>query len=149
MKAIWGRDARYSTIVGVIACTLWGSALAVTFSHPGTLAELAERIYDRDKSNWFNSQSLIGNGNLTSLLDSITQRLAKRRVDKWTDYRSLVALVCNGKEPDADRIAMVSADNNRTLEQLRHDVQLLAKRHKLRADMDAAPPLESERQKVE
>jgi hypothetical protein len=42
MKAIWGRDARYSTIVGVIACTLWGSALAVTFSHPGTLAELVD-----------------------------------------------------------------------------------------------------------
>jgi len=87
--------------------------------------------------------------NLTSLLDSITQRLAKRRVDKWTDYRSLVALVCDGKEPEADRIAMVLADNDRTLEQLRHDVQLLAKRRKLRTDMDAAPPLEGERQKVE
>ena len=42
VKAVWGRDARYSTIVGVIACTLWGSALAVTFSHPGTLAELVD-----------------------------------------------------------------------------------------------------------
>jgi hypothetical protein len=42
VKAIWGRDARYSTIVGVLACTLWGSALAVTFSLPGTLAELVD-----------------------------------------------------------------------------------------------------------
>ena len=42
VKAIWGRDTRYSTIMGVIACTLWGSALAVTFSHPGTLAELVD-----------------------------------------------------------------------------------------------------------
>lgn len=86
---------------------------------------------------------------LTSLLDSITQRLAKRRVDKWTDYRRLVALVCDGKEPDADRIAVVLSDNERTLEQLRHDVQLLAKRRKLRIEMDAAPPTESERLKVE
>jgi DNA anti-recombination protein RmuC len=35
------------------------------------------------------------------------------------------------------------------LDELRHDVQLLAKRRKLRIDMDAAPPLESERLKVE
>lgn len=42
VKAILGRDTRYSTIMGVIACTLWGSALAVTFSHPGTLAELVD-----------------------------------------------------------------------------------------------------------
>ncbi len=87
--------------------------------------------------------------NLTSTLDSISQRLEERRAGKWSEYRKLVALVCDGKEPDADRIASVLADNERTLDELRHDVQLLAKRRKLRIDMDAAPPLESERLKVE
>ena len=51
--------------------------------------------------------------------------------------------------PDADCIASVLADNERTLDELRQDVQLLAKRRKLRIDMDSAPPLESERLKVE
>ncbi len=57
--------------------------------------------------------------------------------------------MCDGKEPDADRIASVLSDNERTLDELRHDVQLLAKRRKLRIDMDTAPPLEYERLKVE
>lgn len=57
--------------------------------------------------------------------------------------------MCDGKEPDADRIASVLSDNGRTLEELWHDVQLLAKRRKLRIAMDAAPPLETERLKVE
>ena len=87
--------------------------------------------------------------NLTSTLDSISQRLEERRVSKWTDYRKLVAAVCDGNEPDAERVATVLAENERTLDELRHDVQLLAKRRKLRIDMDAAPPLESERLKVE
>ena len=87
--------------------------------------------------------------NLTSTLDSISQRLEERRAGKWSEYRKLVALVCDGKEPNADRIASVLSDNERTLDELRHDVQLLAKRRKLRIDMDAAPPLESERLKVE
>lgn len=87
--------------------------------------------------------------NLTSTLDSISQRLEERRAGKWSEYRRLVALVCDGKEPDADRIASVLADNERTLDELRHDVQLLAKHCKLRIDIDAAPPVESERLKVE
>lgn len=52
--------------------------------------------------------------NLTSTLASISQRLEERRAGKWSEYRKLVALVCDGKEPDADRIASVLADNERT-----------------------------------
>ena len=49
---------------------------------------------------------------LTSLLDSITNRLESRKRSKWSDYRNLVADICDGKEPDADRIASVLADKN-------------------------------------
>jgi hypothetical protein len=48
---------------------------------------------------------------LTSLLDSITRRQRERKKSKWCDYRQLVADICDGKEPDADRIASVLADN--------------------------------------
>lgn len=36
--------------------------------------------------------------NLTSTLDSISQRLDERRAGNWSEYRKLVALVCDGKE---------------------------------------------------
>lgn len=85
---------------------------------------------------------------LTSLLDLITNRQASRKRSKWSDYRSLVAAICDGKEPSADVVAQTLADNERTLDELRHDVLLLERRRKLRAEMDAAPPLESEDRKL-
>jgi predicted nucleic acid-binding Zn-ribbon protein len=87
--------------------------------------------------------------NLTSLLEKIARRQEERRVTQWSDYRKLVAEVCDGKEPDADRLANVLADNDRTLENLRHDVQLLTKRRKLREQMLAIDPLAGEAKKVE
>ncbi len=86
--------------------------------------------------------------NLTSLLESITNRQRQRRITKWSDYRRLVASICDGKEPDADKIATVLADNERTLDELRHDAELLARRRKLRDEYDAIAPLESEATKV-
>lgn len=86
---------------------------------------------------------------LTSLLDSITRRQRERKKSKWSDYRQLVADICDGKEPDADRIASVLADNQCTLDELRSDAKLLEKRRKLRAEMDAIEPLRDEAAKVE
>lgn len=85
---------------------------------------------------------------LTSLLDSITNRQESRKRSKWSDYKSLVAAICDGKEPSADVVAQTLADNETTLDGLRHDVLLLERRRKLRAEMDAAPPLESEDRKL-
>jgi chromosome segregation ATPase len=86
---------------------------------------------------------------LTSLLDSITRRQRERKKSNWSDYRQLVADICDGKEPDADRIASVLADNHRTLDELRSDAKLLDKRRKLRAEMDAIQPLRDEVAKVD
>ncbi|TWT71519.1 hypothetical protein [Crateriforma conspicua] len=86
---------------------------------------------------------------LTSLLDRITNRQQQRRQSRWADYRTLVAEICDGKEPDADTIAGVLADNDKTLDELRSDAQLLARRRKLRAEMDAIEPLEREAKKVD
>ena len=85
---------------------------------------------------------------LTSLLDSITNRQESRKRSKWSDYKSLVAAICDGKEPSADVVAQTLADNEKSLDGLRHDVLLLERRRKLRAEMDAAPPLESEDRKL-
>jgi len=85
---------------------------------------------------------------LTSLLDSITNRQESRKRSKWSDYKSLVAAICDGKEPSADVVAQTLADNETTLDELRHDVLLLERRRKLRAEMDAAPPLEPEDRKL-
>lgn len=85
---------------------------------------------------------------LTSLLETITRRQRQRRLTKWSDYRQLVARICDGKEPDADEIAGILADNERTLEELRADAELLARRRKMRAEMDAIIPLESEADKL-
>ncbi|QDT05331.1 hypothetical protein K227x_37310 [Rubripirellula lacrimiformis] len=86
--------------------------------------------------------------NLTSLLETITNRQRQRRITKWSDYRRLVASICDGKEPDADKIATVLADNERTLDELRHDAELLARRRRLRDEYDAIAPLESEATKL-
>lgn len=85
---------------------------------------------------------------LTSLLEKITRRQKERRITKWSDYRRLVASICDGKEPDADSIATILADNEMTRDDLRHDVQLLARRRKMRTDMDAIVPLEGEAKKL-
>lgn len=82
--------------------------------------------------------------NLKSLLDKITIRQRERQKTKWSDYRELVAQVCDSREPDPETVASVLAANNRTLEDLSHDVFLLTKRRKLRQQMDAIAPLESE-----
>lgn len=86
---------------------------------------------------------------LTSLLDRITNRQHQRRQSRWAAYRTLVADICDGNEPDADTIASVLADNERTLEELRDDAQLLTRRRQMRTDMDAAAPLEREAKKVD
>lgn len=85
---------------------------------------------------------------LTSLLEKITNRQRERRITKWSDYRRLVASICDGKEPDADSIATILADNEMTLDDLRQDAQLLARRRKMRIDMDTIEPLEGEAKKL-
>ncbi|QDV58708.1 hypothetical protein [Rosistilla oblonga] len=86
---------------------------------------------------------------LTSLLDKIAGRQQQRRLSKWSDYKTLVAEICDGKEPDDDKVATVLADNEKSLDELRDDAKLLARRRKLRAEMDAIEPLESEAVKVD
>lgn len=81
-------------------------------------------------------------------LEKITNRQQQRRLSKWSDYKTLVAHICDGTEPDGDEIATVLADNGKTLDELRDDAKLLARRRKLKADMDAIAPLESEATKV-
>lgn len=51
---------------------------------------------------------------LTSLLEKITNRQQQRRLSKWSDYKTLVARICDGTEPDADEIATVLADDTKT-----------------------------------
>jgi chromosome segregation ATPase len=85
---------------------------------------------------------------LTSLLENIATRQHQRRQTRWADYRNIVARICDGNEPDADELASILADTGRTLEELRDDTQLLARRRKLRVEMDAIVPLEKEAAKV-
>ncbi len=59
--------------------------------------------------------------NLTSLLEKISTRQRQRRLSKWSDYKTLVARICDGQEPDADEVAAVLFDNDKTLEELHND----------------------------
>lgn len=107
-------------------------------------------IYEADKRAWINAhpERQRSHDEFDITLETITNRQRQRRITKWSDYRRLVASICDGKEPDADEIATVLADNERTLDELRHDAELLARRRSLRDEYDAIEPLESEATKL-
>jgi chromosome segregation ATPase len=85
----------------------------------------------------------------SDLLDRIAMRQKQRAQRRVSDYRDLVAQVADGKEPDADCVARVLADNDKTVSDLAGSVNLLLARRSLRMNYDQLPALAKERSEVE
>lgn len=86
---------------------------------------------------------------LSTLFEKIAGRQKARERAKFDDYRSLVAEIADGKEPDAEVLHAVLHDNGKSLDDLKASVEKLQRRRKMRADYDALPALDAERRDVE
>jgi chromosome segregation ATPase len=86
---------------------------------------------------------------LTTLLDQIAGRHYERRQSRKADYRSLVAAIADGKDPDPELVEQILADNGMTLEDLRTAVELLTKRRELRRAVDQQSKLTREREQID
>jgi uncharacterized protein YegL len=65
---------------------------------------------------------------LTTLLDKIADRHHERQQNRKANYRSLVAAIADGREPDPELVDQILADNGKKLNDLRTAVELLTKR---------------------
>ena len=78
---------------------------------------------------------------VTGLLERVTKRQKQRQDARAADYRSLVATIADGQEPDAAHIDRILQAAERTLEHLQADVILLERRRAFREQLDALPAL--------
>ena len=78
---------------------------------------------------------------VTGLLERVTKRQKQRQDARAADYRSLVATIADGREPDAAHIDRILQAADRTLEHLQSDVILLERRRAFREQFDALPAL--------
>ncbi|MEQ8789527.1 MAG: hypothetical protein RIC55_24750 [Pirellulaceae bacterium] len=85
----------------------------------------------------------------TELLDRIAMRQKQREQRHVSDYRSLVAQIADGQEPDPDDVSHILADVGRTVDDLRASVDLLLRRRSLKQTYDLLPALTRERADIE
>ena len=74
--------------------------------------------------------------NWSSLLDKITTKQQERAKAKFSDYRALVRQIGDGNEPAVEDVERILLANNRTVEQLRQDVEVLNRRREMRQKYD-------------
>ncbi|MCH5374332.1 MAG: hypothetical protein JJ992_10160, partial [Planctomycetes bacterium] len=86
---------------------------------------------------------------LTALLDKIAGRQREREHARQSDFRTIVTQIADGREPDADHVDRVLNEANKTLDDLRLDVERLQRRRELRKQVDQIPGLLAERRDVE
>jgi len=87
--------------------------------------------------------------NLTTLFEKVAGKQKQREQARVNDFRSLVAAIANGQEPDADRVDAVLYDSGQSLDDLRAAVEQLQKRKAMKAQLDTMPNLEAERADLE
>ncbi len=86
---------------------------------------------------------------LTNLFAKIAGRHQERQQARKADFKSLVQSVANGHEPDPDEVERVLAETGKTLEDLRHAVELFLKRRARKKAVDQQSKLEREREQLE
>jgi predicted nucleic acid-binding Zn-ribbon protein len=86
--------------------------------------------------------------NLTKLMDKVVGRQRERQQSRQADYRTLVAQIADGQEPDADNVHDVLGANGKTLDDLKADVECLEKRRGLKAQFDQLLKLIEEQQRI-
>jgi hypothetical protein len=75
---------------------------------------------------------------LTKTIDKIRGMREERQAKQGTEYRSLVEMLAEGKEPDAMKLERVLRDFGRSEEDLAADVASLARRREARKCLDGA-----------
>lgn len=86
---------------------------------------------------------------IASLIERIAGKQRERQAARAADFRSLVARIADGQEPDADTVDRVLQDAGKSLDELRQAVERLHHRRQLREQLDRLPALASERQEIE
>jgi len=86
---------------------------------------------------------------LMTLLDKIAGPHQERQQTRKADYRSQVATITDGKEPDPELVDQVLTDNGKTLDDLRTAVELLIKCRELRQAVDQQAKLMKEREQID
>lgn len=87
--------------------------------------------------------------NLTTLFDRITRSQKQRQHSRVADYRSLVAQIANGQEPDPAQIDELLTAHGKTVDDLKADVELHNQRVAWRKEYGALPALAKERSVLE
>lgn len=86
---------------------------------------------------------------LSTLFDRLFKAQKQREESRARDYRSLVAEIASGKEPQADRLDQILLASGKSVEQLRADVELQQQRRAWREQYDALPRLNEEKAAIE
>ena len=86
---------------------------------------------------------------LSALFDRIFKARKQRDESRAGDYRSLVAEIANGTEPQGDRLDEILTASGKSVEQLRADVELHQQRLAWREQYDALPKLNQEKAVLE
>ena len=86
--------------------------------------------------------------NLTTLMDKVIGRQRERQQSRHEAYRTLVAQLADGKEPDADEVDELLGALGKSLDDLKADVERLEKRREWKAQIDALPKLADEQKRL-
>jgi chromosome segregation ATPase len=84
-----------------------------------------------------------------SITTMIERIIGKQRERQAADFRGLVVQIADGKEPDAEFVAQVLRDADKTVDELQQAVELLRRRRQWRQQYDRLPGLADERTQVE
>lgn len=85
---------------------------------------------------------------LTTLFEKIAGKQKQREQSRINDFRGLVRAIVAGQEPDADRVDAVLLDAGKSLDDLKAAVELFQRRMAMKAELDAVPKLEAEKNEI-
>lgn len=86
--------------------------------------------------------------NLATLMDKVIGRQRERQQSRHESYRTLVAQLADGQEPDADNVDELLGALGKSLDDLKADVERLEKRRQWKAQIDQLPKLADEQQRL-
>ncbi len=86
---------------------------------------------------------------LSTLFDRIAGKQRERQQAREADFRALVVDIADDKDPDPDLVDHILAGTKNSLDGLRSAVELLLRRHELRATYEKAARLTKERAGIE
>ncbi len=86
---------------------------------------------------------------VAELFQKIAGRQNERRHQRFTNFRDLVASISVGEEPDAETVERTLADAGKSLDDLKHAVELYQRRMALKATVANLPKVEQQRKQIE